>query len=223
MRADMQEVSTRLDTLLKSVSPSIGMPIRALNTGPDGAHIFFNSFVELLMRTDEVLDDELNKYGAAACHYALGSSKTKAGVNPMNFAEGKYFAAPRYRCTKERADIIGAASADARKHTLPPSGPIQLSQTQNDVLRRNMILLDKLNDNTCMGRNADMIETRNCDEVRVLVPFAAQLGNPLGMVNMVKLMEMHPGRVETSPVSGVAEFGGDQKGVFSVITLMGMK
>lgn len=224
VRANMKAVASRLDTLLESVSPSIGMPIRSLNTGPGGSHSFYKYFVEFLLPTSTACNNELNKYGAAACHFALGTSKTKAGVNPTDLAEGRYTAAARWKCTEERAKIIGAASLEARAHTLPPSGPIQLTQTQNDILSQNMQLLSELNNK--MAQNviaSEKLSAGDFDEVRVLVPFAAQIGNRLGVANMVKLMENHPGRVQTSPVTGVAEFGGEQKGVFSVITLMGMK
>ena len=224
VRAQQKVTADRLDVLLQSVSPSIGMPMRFLNTGPGGSNIFYDNFVEVLFGAEDAFDEELTKHGAGACHFALGVSQTEAGVGPTDFAKGKYVADPRWRCGERRAEIIGSASLEARTHTLPPSGPLQLTPTQNDLLSQNMQRLAELD--VKMRKNAELLgglEACSFDTGRMLIPFAAQIGNSLGMANLVELMQTHPGRVQSSPVTDLAEFGGTQMGVFTVITLLNPK
>jgi hypothetical protein len=211
-------MSVRKNELTNAISPSIAMPVRELNTGSENqTHQFYQDIVELHFRPNDLNDIPLGNLAAAACHFAVGTARKGAGVDPDNFATGNFIAVSRWSISTDQQEIIRPALEKARTHNLPPSGSVSLTQQQNDIFGRNMQLLSALN--VEMQAKASHNPERNQTKLCLIVPFSGLTGNAMAVDNMVALMKEHPGRVETTQIPSIAHFGTQQLGVFSTITL----
>ena len=197
------------------------IPIKDLDTGPNGHHKFYSEFVEVLFPVDDLKNVPLAKQGMATSQYVLCQQSTKlanAGVTPEQIATGNYTAIPLWKANLERALLMIDSAAHSRRHTLPPSNSPDLDEGQVDALEASRSVLIDLHNHL-----SSQIAQDDADEVRFTFTFASLVNNPSGVANVVDLaknVDRASGIVDFTPVRGLAVSKGKDVGVSVVVTML---
>ena len=221
VRKQKIRTAARVDAVLSKMSPSQMIPIKDLDTGPDGHHKFYSEFVEVLFPVDDLKDVPLAKQGMATSQYVLCQQSTnlaKAGVTPEQIATGNYTAIPLWKANLERALLMIDSAAHSRRHTLPPSNSPDLDERQVDALEASRSVLIDLHNHL-----SSQIAQDDADEVRFTFTFASLVNNPSGVANVVDLaknVDRASGIVDFTPVRGLAVSKGKDVGVSVVVTML---
>ena len=174
----------------KLISPCVARNCSRLDAAGRGArHGFYSAFVELSLSTQHPLfaDRRLRELNAATPHLVLvrnavapgadvaDSKLHGAGVTPEQLAKNAFALVPLWTAGTRSANVLGAASAEARMNILPRRGvPLVLDKRQAQNLVESLSTLRRLR--RALEKNGELDPSEPITEQ--VLSYAALVNNP---------------------------------------------
>jgi hypothetical protein len=213
-----------------ALAPNVTRTHKTLDSGEEGSHAFYNSFVELSLSMKHTLftSEALRSLGLASPHYRFARPREDqpievAGASPEDLALGNWSAVPLWRSGAAEAAVIDVAHAEAASNVMPMRGkPLVLQPPQMEGLDTSVALLQALE--AVLSKRAAVPEVA-VHGSRHLISAAALIGNPEAVKAFAKTVVANEGitgevRGLDDIVPGVAANGdGVDVGRFIVVEL----
>tara|TARA_B110000116_G_C16776209_1_gene555901 strand:+ start:110 stop:829 length:720 start_codon:yes stop_codon:yes gene_type:complete len=164
-----------------ALAPNVTRTHKTLDSGEEGSHAFYNSFVELSLSMHHALftSEALRSLGLASPHYRFARPREDqpievAGASPKDLALGNWSAIPLWRSDAAEAAVIDVAHAEAASNVMPMRGkPLVLQSSQMEGLDTSVALLQALEE--VLSKRVDI---PNLHGSRHLFSAASLIGNP---------------------------------------------
>lgn len=222
-RAERHDDALHDKEVAKLISPCVARNCSRLDAAGRGAkHGFYSAFVELSLSTRSPLFDNarLRELNAATPHLVLISKAVKpgadvadpklhgAGASPEQLAKNDFALVPLWTVGTRSANVLGAASAEARMNILPRrADPLVLDKRQAQNLIESLSALHRLK--RAFEKQGALDE--NDPVTEQVLSYAALVNNPRTVECYVDtVIENLPtgtrGRVSIEPCPHVAHF-----------------
>jgi hypothetical protein len=190
----------------------------AIGDATGGEHKFYRKIVELTIPRSaplyaspklRALDRAASQFVVAQPHPEGEDKGHVAGVSPKDIIKGSYNLLPLATLTGAQADALDEASEIAALDVMPKrSGPMILSQTQSERLRRSVGVLKTLQTDLA-ARPADITfsEENPAARVQYVVGLATMMNNPSSVeqfANAIRKSAVN-GSVRIATIGGLAE------------------
>ena len=213
--ADLDKASTA------PLAPNIARQLKTLDTGANGGHKFYESFVELSLSSKDAMfmSPQLRGLGEAASQFILAppqpGSVSKCGATPHDLSTENFIALPLFRLADKEAAILDVASAESTANILPArKGPTVLNDSQTKRLERSLSAFHNL--------AATLKPTNVGHPTQHLFAFASMLNNPSAVETFCAAAKKSAkgGVVDMKTVPGMAvDVSGAEVGNFVVVTV----
>jgi hypothetical protein len=232
VRAELKEFFIRDKEVSESMSPNITRTAKSLDVGINGAHSYYDRFVELGLSLESPLftDPALRQLGHATPHLRFAKMAdtdaiSEAGASPKDLATHAYRVVPLWTAATQEATLIDEAHAESMANTMPMRGTeMALSDAAVADLAASLENLRDLND----FLHAPGKEDVDSHETAHVIAFAALLHNQKAIqsfCDLVKSRKNTSGEIYglDQPVNGLAVASSDparQVGRFVTVELM---
>lgn len=194
--------ATRDTAAFDQFAPNVGRSLKALHAGGNGSadvHRFYAQILEISMHPDHPLysDKTLRSMGVAASQLVLarpGAHVTEAGATPRQIATGDYVVVPLHTIDAERGAALDVAAAESKRDVLASrKGPMVLSESQSQNLRRSLAALKALD------ASLTMEEQQDGHTVAYTLAYSTIVNSPLAVEHFAK-------RLRENAIAGVVDF-----------------
>ncbi len=168
---------------LALASPNVGRSMKTLHVGGSNStdpHRFYHDFVELSLHPSHPLysDAAVRAQGGAATQFVFarptGTTLSTAGTTPRQLCTGDYVMVPMYEVDTVKGDILDFTATQTKQDVIPPrAGPMILTESQSQDLRRSITALKTLNNSLSKTE-----QPGHC--VAYVFAYSSLVNNPLG-------------------------------------------